>query len=387
MLTFYNEHHAQHDGRFAILGGEAVACADTPGRVDAVLAELARRGLGRIVTPHGVPLVSLERIHAPRYLHFLRSAWSAWMALDTRHAGRDILPWIWPGPGAQRCDARRSDARGLFEPDDFGARLGYYAGDSATPLTAGTWTAAKTGADCAVNAAHALRLGEPVTFALTRPPGQHAGADYFGGACFLNNAALAAQHLLDDGLQRVAILDLAYWHGNGTQDIFYERGDVLFVSIHADPHVSYPFYAGYAGETGAGSGLGCTVNLPLAREAGAAHWFAALETACLRLAAFGPQALVVSLGVDTSGAAQPFAPPAAASSASAPALAAGSPAGAAPAGRSAPHFGLSGADFLRAGERLAYLHLPTVFVLEGGGAGAELGVGVVNVLEGFETAA
>lgn len=375
MLTFYNEHHAQHEGRFAILGGEAVACADTPGRLDAVLAELARRGLGRIVTPHGVPLVSLERIHAPRYLHFLRSAWSAWLALDARHGGRDILPWIWP-----RTVTRRGDATSFPEPDDFGARLGCYAGDSATPLTAGTWTAAKTGADCAVNAAHALRLGEPVTFALTRPPGQHAGADYFRGACFLNNAALAAQHLLDDGLQRVAILDLAHSHGSGTQDIFYERGDVLFVSIHADPHTSYPFYAGHAGETGAGAGLGCTLNLPLARDAGPVHWFAALETACLRLAAFAPQALVVSLGVDTAGAAQPFAQPSAPSSVS-------PPAGALPPGRIAPHFGLSGADFLRAGERLAYLGLPTVFVLEGGGAGAELGIAVVNVLEGFETAA
>jgi acetoin utilization deacetylase AcuC-like enzyme len=221
--------------------------------------------------------------------------------------------------------------------------------DSGTPLTGGTWVAAKTGADCAVNAAHALRLGEHGSFALTRPPGHHAGADYFGGHCFLNNAALAAQHLLDDGLQRVAILDLDHHHGNGTQSIFYQRKDVLFASIHADPRHVYPFYLGHADELGAGEGLGCTMNLPLPPGATPTQWFAALETACVKMQMFGPQALVVSLGVNTPG--------------------------------------LSGADFLRIGERIGYLGLPTVFVLEGGAAAPELGINVVNVLEGFETAA
>ncbi|RYF00580.1 MAG: histone deacetylase family protein, partial [Oxalobacteraceae bacterium] len=213
-----------------------------------------------------------------------------------------------------------------------------------------TWIAAKTGADCAINAAHALRLGEHASFALTRPPGHHAGADHFGGGCFLNNAALAAQHLLDDGLERVAILDLDAHHGNGTQGIFYGRGDVLFVSIHADPHAAYPYYSGHADETGAGPGAGANMNLPLARGAGSTQWFAALETACLKMAGFAPQALVVSLGVQSS-------------------------------------FGLQAADFLRLGERLGYLGLPTAFMLEGGDAGPGLGTDVVNVLDGFETVA
>jgi acetoin utilization deacetylase AcuC-like enzyme len=183
-----------------------------------------------------------------------------------------------------------------IEPDDFYGRLGLYSMDAFTPLGAGTWIAAKTGADCAINAAHALRLGEPCSFALTRPPGHHAGADYCGGYCFLNNAALAAQHLLDDGLERVAILDLDYHHGNGTQSIFYRRKDVLFMSIHADPRGDYPFYLGHADETGEGDGLGYNMNLPLARGATSTQWFAALETACLKMAACAPQALVVSLG-------------------------------------------------------------------------------------------
>ncbi|MDB5754085.1 MAG: acetylpolyamine amidohydrolase [Massilia sp.] len=347
MLTFYNEHHAQHCGSYEIFRGELTPCFEKPERADMVVAEFARRGLGQIVTPHGVPLVSLERIHTPRYLHFLRSAWNDWIALDPANAGKDAFPSVWPIRGM------RSDV----EPDNFSARMGLYSMDSGTPLTAGTWIAAKTGADCAVNAAHALRLGERGTFALTRPPGHHAGADFFGGYCFLNNAALAAQHLLDDGAQRVAILDIDYHHGNGTQSIFYGRGDVLFASIHADPRSEYPFYLGHADETGEGAGTGFNLNLPLAHGSTSAQWFAALETACIRISAFGADALVVSLGVDTF------------------------------AGDPLSRFALQSADFLRVGERIAHLGLPTAFVFEGGYSVAEIGINVVNVLEGFETAA
>jgi acetoin utilization deacetylase AcuC-like enzyme len=347
VLTFFNEHHAQHRGRFEMFRGEMTPCFEKPERAELVVAELGRRGLGKIVTPHGVPLVSLERIHSPRYLHFLRNAWNDWLALDPDNAGKDAFPSVWPIRGL------RAD----IEPNNFTARMGLYSMDSGTPLTAGTWVAAKTGADCAVNAAHALRLGERGTFALTRPPGHHAGADFFGGYCFLNNAALAAQHLLDDGAARVGILDIDYHHGNGTQSIFYGRGDVLYASIHADPRTEFPFYLGHADETGEGAGVGCNMNLPLPAGSSSSQWFAALETACIKLASYGADALVVSLGVDTF------------------------------AGDPLSHFALQSADFLRIGERIAHLGLPTVFVLEGGYAVGEIGINVVNVLEGFETAA
>ncbi|MBZ2206156.1 histone deacetylase family protein [Massilia soli] len=347
MLAFYNEHHGQHRGRVEIYRGEMVPCFEKPERADLVVAEFARRGLGQIVTPRGVSLASLERIHTPRYLHFLRNAWNDWLALDPANAGKDAFPSVWP------VRSLRDD----IEPDNFSARMGLYSMDSGTPLTAGTWIAAKTGADCAVNAAHALRLGEKGTFALTRPPGHHAGADFFGGYCFLNNAALAAQHLLDDGARKVAILDIDYHHGNGTQSIFYRRDDVLFVSIHGDPRTEFPFYLGHADETGDGAGLGYNMNLPLARGATPAQWFAALETACIRIASYAPDALVVSLGVDTW------------------------------AGDPISSFTLQSADFLRIGERIGYLGLPAAFVFEGGYAVDEIGVNVVNVLEGFETAA
>jgi acetoin utilization deacetylase AcuC-like enzyme len=338
MLTFYNEHHAQQ-----------AACLDAPwegqpGALALTLAECERRGLGRIVTPQGVPLVSLERVHTPRYLHFLRTAWSAWTARDPANAGKDLLPVFWPPHGVP------TEA----DPDDLLARLGLFAADLRTPIVAGSWSAARTGADCAINAAHALRLGERGSFALTHPPGQHARAAGFGGGCFLNNAALAAQHLLDDGLQRVAILDIARHHGHGTQDIFYARGDVLHVSIHLDPRHAYPFYAGHAAEQGQGAGLGYNMNLPLAPDCGGAQWFAALETACVKLAMCRPEALVVSLGAGLASA-----------------------------------FGLQGGDFLRIGERIAHLGLPTAFIFEGaqGSGTPDPGTTTINVLEGFETAA
>ena len=346
MLTFYNEQHAQHRGRYEIFRGEMVPCFEKPERADAVLAELGRRGLGRIVTPHGVPLMSLERIHTPRYLHFLRNAWSEWVALDPANAGKDAFPAVWP------VRTLRDD----IEPDNFCAKMGLYSIDNGTPLTAGTWTAAKTGADCAVNAAHALRLGERAAFVLSRPPGHHAGADFFGGYCFLNNAALAAQHMLDDGARKVAIIDIDYHHGNGTQSIFYNRDDVLFISLHADPRNEYPFYLGHADERGEGAGLGYNLNIPLPAGTSAKAWLAALETACIRIGSFAPDALVVSLGVDTF------------------------------AGDPLSRFTLQSADYLKIGERLAWLNLPTAFIFEGGYAVKELGVNVVNVLEGYETA-
>jgi acetoin utilization deacetylase AcuC-like enzyme len=157
--------------------------------------------------------------------------------------------------------------------------------------------------------------------------------------------------------RRVAILDLDYHHGNGTQSIFYGRGDVLFTSIHADPRTEFPFYLGHADETGEGAGAGYNMNLPLPAGSSSAQWFAALETACIKLASYGPDALVVSLGVDTF------------------------------AGDPLSRFALQSADFLRIGERIAHLGMPTVFVLEGGYAVGEIGINVVNVLEGFETAA
>ena len=263
--------------------------------------------------------------------------------MDPANAQRDALASVWPGRGL------RTDVL----PANFAARLGHFSFDAGSPLTAGTWAAARAGADCAFAAANAVLAGGRSAFALSRPPGHHAGADFLGGYCFLNNAALAAQHLRDGGVERVAVLDIDYHHGNGTQAIFYDRPDVFFASVHGDPRTEYPFFLGYADETGTGLGQGANLNLPLPRGTNFAAWSAALETALDAIQKFGAQALVLSLGVDTFE------------------------------GDPISGFTLQSEDYLRVGERLAAAGLPTVFVFEGGYAVDDVGINAVNVLEGF----
>ncbi len=355
MITFYSPLHAQHHGKLEMFRGELVPCVEVPARADFVLQELLRRGLGPVHNPEASasPLTRsvaasaaasvLPTIHTPRYLDFLANAWDEWVALDPANAAKDAFPSLWP------VRSFRTDVL----PASFSARMGLFSFDAGSPITSGTWVAARAGADCAIAAAQRVAGGERAAFALTRPPGHHAGADFFGGYCFLNNAALAAQHLRNAGLQRVAVLDIDYHHGNGTQAIFYDRPDVLFASLHGDPHTEYPFYLGYADEVGTGAGHGFNLNLPLARGTGFGPWRDALAMALQRVAKFGAQALVVSLGLDTFE------------------------------GDPISGFKLRSDDYFRVGEDIARACLPTVFVFEGGYAVAELGVNTVNVLEGF----
>ena len=342
----HNHLHALHHGRMEMFRGQLVPCVEVPERVDHVLAELRQRGWGAAVQqPDAFDDALLAQVHAPPYLDFLRGAWAEWLALDPANAALDVLPSYWPAPGMRRD----------VLPGSFAARLGMYCFDSGSPLTAGTWAAAREGAACAWTAAQRVAGGERAAFALTRPPGHHAGADFFGGYCFLNNAAVAAQALRNAGAARVAVLDVDYHHGNGTQAIFYDRADVLFVSIHGDPRTEYPFYLGHADETGAGEGAGFNLNLPLAAGSSAATWFGALDVACERIARYGADALVVSLGLDTF------------------------------AGDPISTFKLQGDDFSRLGSRLQALGLPSAFILEGGYAAAELGHNAAAVIEGFES--
>ena len=343
MRTFYNALHAQHQGRFEMYRGALVPCHEVPARADDVLAELLRRQTGPVHDPYAMADVVLTTVHSKRYLQFLETAWDQWVALDPANASRDALPSVWP------TRTFRTDV----EPVNFAARMGLYSFDAGSPLTAGTWVAARAGAACAVSAAACIVQGERAAFALSRPPGHHAGADFFGGYCFLNNAALAAQYLRDQGVERVAVLDLDYHHGNGTQAIFYDRPDVFFASLHGDPLTEYPFYLGHADETGSGAGQGANLNVPLPRGTGYARWSEALEVALRAIDAFGAEALVVSLGVDTF-ARDPIA-----------------------------GFTLQSDDYRRMGERLQRQGLPTVLVFEGGYAVAEVGTNTVNVVQAF----
>ena len=344
MITFFNDHHHGHAPQFEFFRGERVPCFETPARADHVQAALTARG-HRLEPVHADSRAVLGLVHTPRYLAFVERAWRDWLAVAPGNDARQPFPSVWP------VRTLRSDV----EPTNFVARLGFYAMDNGTPLTAGTWNAAKAGADAAASAALWLgQAGRGGVFCCSRPPGHHAGADFMGGYCFLNNAAVAAQTLRESGATKVAVLDVDFHHGNGTQSIFYDRADVLFVSLHGDPMTEFPFYLGHADETGRGAGQGHNLNLPLAAGCSAAQWFEALETGCARIARYGAQALVVSLGLDTF-ANDPIST-----------------------------FALLACDFSRLGARLARLGLPTVFVLEGGYAAAELGTNAVNVLEGFE---
>ncbi|MDO8372844.1 MAG: histone deacetylase family protein [Polaromonas sp.] len=343
MITLFSDQHALHAPAFEFFRGERVPCFETPARATFVQQRLLQHG-HVLREPHVDSRAVLGQVHSARYLAFLEHAWDDWLSLDPGNAARQPFPSVWP------VRTLRSDV----EPANFTARLGLYSMDNGSPLSAGTWLAAKAGADAAASAAALIGEGSRAVFCCSRPPGHHAGADFMGGYCFLNNAAVAAQALRNGGAQRVAVLDVDYHHGNGTQSIFYDRADVLFVSLHGDPRTEYPFYLGHADETGEGAGQGFNFNLPLPAGSPVNTWFDALEQGCLRIRQFGAEALVVSLGLDTFED-DPIST-----------------------------FNLKLADFQRLGQRLATLGLPTVFVLEGGYAAEALGVNAVGVLDGFD---
>jgi acetoin utilization deacetylase AcuC-like enzyme len=229
-------------------------------------------------------------------------------------------------------------------------QLGFHSFTADTSIVAGTHGAATAAAAIATTAADRMLDSATPTYGLCRPPGHHAMADQFGGYCFFNNAAVAAQRLIDRGAERVAILDVDYHHGNGTESIFLHRSDVVFVSIHADPREEFPWFAGFADERGIGDGEGANLNLPLAKGATAEAWFAALDTALGFVDDVRPDGLVVSLGVDAYEH---------------------DPLGT---------FALTTADFTRAGEGIRSLRLPTVIVQEGGYAVDALGSNVAAFL-------
>ncbi len=340
MIIVYSDDHRLQAGRSELNDGQLVPCYEKPARADIVRAAVEAAALGPVVAAqaHGVePLVS---VHDPAYLEFLRTAWDEWVA---EHGDWDALPLNWLAPGMHR----------RVVPRNIDGKLGYYSFDAGTPITAGTWRAASAAADVALTGADRIRAGEGAAFALCRPPGHHAGRAFYGGYCFMNNAAIAAHSLRAGGAERVAVLDVDYHHGNGTQEIFWERADVLFVSLHADPVREFPYFSGHADEVGAGAGEGFTLNLPLPWGTGWADYAEALGAAAARIRRFGAEALVVSLGADTYG------------------------------GDPISRFRLLSEDFLRMGRGLAGIGLPTLFVMEGGYAVEELGLNVANVLTGF----
>jgi acetoin utilization deacetylase AcuC-like enzyme len=334
MRMFFDDRQRAHAPTQELHNGGFTTYAEMPARVDAILA-----ALGPVETPADRGEAPILAVHSPAYVTFLKDAARLW-----REAGRtgDAIPYAFPIRGRRPLDLTRIDAL-----------IGAHSFDATTPITPDSWAASYGSAQSALAATHAVLEGDRAAFALCRPPGHHAGADYCGGYCHLNTAAIAAQAARDAGVARVAILDIDYHHGNGTQDIFYDRGDVFYASVHADPRTDYPFFWGHADETGDGDGRGATLNLPLPHGTTIDAFRAAQTTALDAIAAFDPGLLVVSFGADTW------------------------------AGDPISHFALTTPDYAVLARDIATRGWPTAIVMEGGYAVDALGHNVDSFLRGF----
>ena len=333
MRCFFDSRELAHAPAQELHNGAFVPYAEHPGRAQAMLAAI---GETEAAIDHGE--APLRAVHDEAYLAFLWSAWQDWRA-----AARpgDASAYAWPVVRRRPLALERIDAR-----------LGQYSFDASSPIAQGTWESAYWAAQTALSGLDAVLAGDRAAFALCRPPGHHCGTDYLGGYCYLNNAAIAAEAAVAAS-RRVAILDVDYHHGNGTQDIFYARGDVLFASIHADPRTDYPYFWGHADEAGEGDGEGATLNLPLPRGTQFKDYARALDQALEAVARFAPDLLICSFGADTY------------------------------AGDPISHFRLETTDYPVLGRRIASLGLPTLAVMEGGYAVDALGANVAAFLSGF----
>lgn len=330
MITVYSEDHRLHEGRQEFHRGKMHPCFERPERADLIIQRIRQENWEILSPEQNVDLGPLHHIHRPRYLSFLESIHGQW---HTEHPEEDAIAHVWSCRGMRQV-----------EPESIYGKLGFYSFDAGTPITAGTWRAALAAVRTALTAQQLVDSERRAVFALTRPPGHHAGSDFCGGYCFCNNAAIAAEAFLHAGAERVAILDVDFHHGNGTQSIFYERSDVLFVSLHGD-------------EAGRGMGKGFNVNYPLPPGTDWKRYRSTLLTALGVVGQFRPQRLIVSLGVDTF---------------------VGDPI-------STYGFRLTTEDFVDMGRVLATNGLPTLFVMEGGYY-PQLGETVFAVLAGFDEA-
>jgi acetoin utilization deacetylase AcuC-like enzyme len=340
LKAVYTELHRSHDPQFFLVRGIVKRTTEQPERADRLLAGL-KAGKHELIPPVVFGQGPRTRVHSPEYLNFLAEAWEAWSALGD--AGPEMIANVHPVRNTATY------------PKHIVGRLGWHSADTACPIGPGTWSAACAATDVATTAAQLVLEGEEAAYALCRPPGHHAFRDLAGGFCFLNNSAIAAAHLRLTH-ERVAILDVDVHHGNGTQGIFYERSDVLTVSIHADPSAYYPYVWGFAHERGVGGGIGANLNIPLPIGTGDDGYLVALDVARKTIEAFAPGALVVALGLDAS-----------------------------------EHDPLAGLavttdGFRRIGAAIARFGLPTVFVQEGGYLSDILGANLTAVLGGFEAA-
>jgi acetoin utilization deacetylase AcuC-like enzyme len=334
--------HRIHAPKSEIINGQIRPYLEPPSRAELILARLDQNpGVNRheFLAPREFGLKPVLELHQAGYIAYLERAYREWADAGCNPDG--VLPFAFAVKGFRRRSINPF------------AEAGQYAFDLSAPIVAGTYRAARESANSAMTGAMLLREGVAKTaYALCRPPGHHATSRLSGRHCYINNAACAAQKLTRVG--RVVVLDLDAHHGNGTQELFYDRHDVFTVSIHADPDRSYPYFSGFADETGEGIGTGFNLNYPLRAEVDTPYYLGVLENALETIDDFRPDFLVVALGVNTF-----IHDP-------------------------TTDFCLSQEAYPQIGGRLKQLNLPTLFVQEGGAALPELGENVHAVLEAFE---
>jgi acetoin utilization deacetylase AcuC-like enzyme len=346
MKWFYSQQHQLHDPMVEVWAGTPGPSTELPARGEvlaAALADDAAFTLGDL-REHGRD--PLERVHEPDMIRWLEGAWQE---CRPHSAYREIFPDTVRHAGMMA---------GLAQPGQPTAsplgRLGYWCFDTMTPIVEGTYQAARAAADVALSALDAVASGDRAAYALCRPPGHHAARSAIGGFCYFNNAAVAAEAMLAAASGPIAILDVDYHHGNGTQQIFYDRGEVLYVSLHGDPERAFPYFTGRPAETGIGRGAGATRNFPLAPRCNDQEYLAVLQDALDLISASGAVGLVVSLGLDTYEL------------------------------DALCDLGLTRQGFWQTGRQVERLGLPTVIVQEGGYHLAHLGINARSWLRGFK---
>jgi acetoin utilization deacetylase AcuC-like enzyme len=337
MQIVYTDRHKRHMTDQVCFEGHPFVTEEVPARAANILQALQAARLGSVAAPGDHGIKPILAIHDAGFVSFLRTAYAEAVAFYGEAA--PVFAYTFPVRHSER------------KPKGFLGLRGYYAFSWGTPILEGTWEAAYWAAQCALSAADYVRAGERVAYALCRPPGHHAATDLYGGFCYLNNAAIAARYLQTDA--RLAILDIDYHHGNGTQTIFYADPAVLFCSLHAHPDDDYPFYWGESDERGQGQGEGYNYNWPLPQGTDDAGYLVALDEALAAIRQFAPQYLVVSAGFDTV---------------------ADDPVGG---------FRLTTEGLHEIGRRIAGLNLPTVIVQEGGYLLDRLGENAVAFLQAF----
>lgn len=345
MRVVYTLRHRHHHPRAEVEAGQLQEPFEHPGRAEIIRAALATDDGFELVAPDEWGIEPVTAVHDPGLVAFLAEAWELYQ--QAHGPTHDVVPDVFAMPGLRDGMAPGS------EPVAIGARLGWWCYETTTPITQGTYDAARSSVDVALTAAAAVQGGDRVAYGLCRPPGHHAARALYGGYCFFNNAAVVADHLATTTGSKVAVLDVDYHHGNGTQQIFFGRGDVQYVSLHGDPERAYPYHTGHRDETGAGAGAGSTSNYPLPAGTDDDAYLATLSAACADVAAFGAELLVVSLGLDTFH------------------------------GDPISDFALTPDGFEACGTLVAELGIPTVVLQEGGYATEELGENVRRWLTGI----